>query len=165
MNRTIARVLLLSCVLLVLVPGASMAEGLSYRGWGPRVGVSVDPDQVVAGFHFDLGELVKRLRFQPNVDIGYGDDSHGHGHAMLIGAYLGAYWFFQNDGNWDFYAGGDLGVSWQNDWKESGSDLDVAFNAVGGVETRLRSNNRFLIELKIGITADPDFKLMAGWTF
>ena len=158
MSRGVLRAILLASILLLILPSSTSADGLAYRGWGPRVGVSVNPDQLVVGFQLDLGELVKKLRFQPNVDIGYGDD------ALFVGGYLGAYWYFQNDGSWDFYAGGDLGVSWQ-DFDSGGSDLDVAFNAVGGVETRLRSNNRFLIELKIGIVEEPDFKLMVGWTF
>jgi hypothetical protein len=152
------RFALISLSIAILLPSLAAAEGLSYRGWGPRVGVSVDPDQLVAGIQIDLGELAKKLRFQPNFDVGYGDD------ALFIGGYLGAYWFFQNDGSWDFYAGADLGVIYEN-FDIGGSDLDVAFNAVGGIETRLQSNNRFLIELKIGLVEEPDFKLMVGWTF
>ena len=153
MNRT-----LLALLIVAWLPGLASAEGLSYRGWGPRVGLSVDPDQVVAGVHIDLGQLVKKLRFQPNLDIGYGDD------ALFVGAYLGAYWFFDVDGHWDFYAGSDLGMIYEDiDYRDS--DLDVAFNAVGGIETRMSNNSRLLIELKVGVIENPDFKLMVGWTF
>lgn len=151
----------LAAALLVLLPGSATA-GISYRGWGPRAGVSVDPDQVVGGIHVDLGEIIRNLRFQPNVDLGVGDD------AIFVGANLAALWFFPADGSWDPYAGGELGFLYQDvdvDRGEDDTDLDVTFNAVGGVETRLKSNNRFLIELKVGIVEDPDVKLMVGWTF
>jgi hypothetical protein len=158
MTPTRSRIFLLSLALTAAASAPALADGLSFRGIGPRVGLSVDPDQFVAGLQIDLGDIVKTLRFQPNFDIGIDED------ATLLGAYLGAYWFFDADGSWDPYAGGDLGFVWE-DADDRDSDLDVAFNAVGGIETRLKSNNRFLVELKIGLTSDPDFKLVVGWTF
>jgi hypothetical protein len=43
-------------------------------GWGPRGGMTMDPDQAHFGMHVDAGEIVPRLRFQPNLEMGFGDD-------------------------------------------------------------------------------------------
>src|SRR4030095_5524374 len=60
-------------VLLALAIPAS-AQQMGYYGLGPRVGVSSDPDQFVGGMQFNFGDFVPRLRFQPNFEVGVGDD-------------------------------------------------------------------------------------------
>src|SRR5512147_2409723 len=64
---------LIALPLLVLAVPAS-AQQMGYYGIGPRVGVASDPDQVVGGMQFNFGEFVPRLRFQPNFEVGVGDD-------------------------------------------------------------------------------------------
>ena len=44
------------------------------QGFGGRVGASVDPEQFYGGVHVQSGELADNLRFQPNLEIGVGDD-------------------------------------------------------------------------------------------
>ena len=53
---------------------SSAVADFGLRGWGPRVGLAGDPDQVVAGVHFDLGEFAPQVWFQPDVLLGFGDD-------------------------------------------------------------------------------------------
>ena len=162
-----ARSLVSSCAvslfLFALIPSPSQAQsqsetGISYRGWGPRVGVSTDPDQVFVGAHWDLGEFTERLRFRPNAQIGFGDDQ------ILFSANAAALWYFSLKGNWSPYVGGELGIVYQ-DFDNKKNDTDIALNAVGGIETGLKNNRRFLLELKLGLAADPDVQLLAGWTF
>ena len=145
-------------VVLLSVSALAQAQGISYRGAGVRVGVSADPDQVFIGGHFDLGEFVKNLRFQPTVQIGFGDNQ------TLFSANAGALWFFPVEGDWKPYAGGEVGFVWQS-FDKKANDFDIALNAIGGVETGLKNNNRFLMELKVGLVADPTIQLLAGWTF
>ena len=50
---------------IALSAGSSMAQDddeFGLRGWGPRVGLAADPDQIVAGVHFDLGERADARR-------------------------------------------------------------------------------------------------------
>jgi hypothetical protein len=44
------------------------------QGPGVRGGVSVDPDQVYFGGHYETSALVDRLHFRPNIELGLGDD-------------------------------------------------------------------------------------------
>jgi hypothetical protein len=87
----------------------------------------------------------------------------------VVAANFGALWFFQTDWDgWKPYAGGELGLTYQDfdgDNHRDGSDTDVALNAVGGVEARLQSDTRLFFELKLGVVEEPDLKLMVGWTF
>ena len=74
MRSRTARVVLTALIVLV-IPAATLAADIGYRGFGPRVGVSSDPDQVVGGIHFDFGEFAKNVRLQPSVEVGFGDDT------------------------------------------------------------------------------------------
>ena len=56
------------------IPAA--AQDIAFRGWGLRAGVADDPDQVVLGAQFNFGEFIENLRFQPNVEVGFGDDAN-----------------------------------------------------------------------------------------
>jgi len=146
-------------ILGTLLSAPAQAEGLSFRGWGPRVGLSLNPDQVFGGVHFNLGEIARNLRFQPNLEIGFGDD------VFLVGGYFPAMWMFKSvEGSWTPYAGGELGFTYR-DFDSGGSDTDVALNAVGGGELLMKNNNRFFVEAKVGLIEDPDLKVLAGWTF
>jgi len=147
----------------VLWAGPASAE-VGYRGWGPRVGISDDPDQIVAGVHWDLGEFAPRVRFQPSVDFGFGDDA-----LSLSGNAMVGYWF-PTKAEVTPYAGGQIGAvyfDYDSDGKEhdDGSDTEIGLALVGGIETKLKSGTRFLVELQIGLGDIPDAKLLAGWTF
>ena len=66
-----------------LLATAASAADIGWYGWGPRVGLSSDPDQVIGGAQFDLGEFTRNLRFQPSAEIGFGDDMVSfYGNAM-----------------------------------------------------------------------------------
>ena len=52
----------------------SSSSQFGYQGWGVRAGLSNDVDQVVGGAQFNLGDVVTQLRFQPDVQLGLGDD-------------------------------------------------------------------------------------------
>jgi hypothetical protein len=45
-----------------------------FRGIGPRVGLTVNPDQVHFGGHIDFGDLAENLMMLPNIEIGFGDN-------------------------------------------------------------------------------------------
>lgn len=129
------------------------------KGYGPRLGVSVDPDQVVIGAHASLGQLAPHVRFQPNLELGLGDD------ITLFEVNADVHYRFQN--NWDVwnpYAGAGLGVGFASiDGGDDQSDLQV--HLIGGVEKGV-SSGAFFGEIKFGLSDEtPDFKFLIGWTF
>lgn len=157
-HRAIAA-LAFSTAILFALPAAA---DIGFRGWGPRAGVSDSPDQIVGGVHFDMGEFMRRVRFQPSFEIGFGDDAR-----TAAGNFMVSY-YFPVEGDFTPYAGGQLSAvffDFDDDDGDDGSDTEIGPAGVGGFETRLDSGNRFLLEVQVGFQDLPDVKLMAGWTF
>ncbi len=152
-------VLILAAVpLLAAVPARA-------AGWGPRAGLTSDPDQVHVGVHADFGDVfAPRVRFQPNLEVGFGD--HLTTTALNFEA---AYRFAKNWDAWSPYAGGGLGLnwySWNNDVVGRGdTSMQTGLNVLGGIEKGIGRGNRFFIELKLGLADSPDLKATVGWTF
>ncbi len=147
--------------------GLDHTEEVGYRGWGPRVGLTLDPDQVHFGAHLDFGNFAQHVRFQPNIELGFGD------HIKLVTVnFEAAYRFRENWDVWSPYLGGGLGVNfWSFDngrgnGRGSASSTELGVNLLGGIEKGLSSGNRFFTEAKLGLVNEsPDLKLTAGWTF
>lgn len=144
--------------------GGGGTSGLGWNGWGVRVGISDNPDQVYGGVHFDLGQFAKDVRFRPYIDLGSGD------HATTMQAIAEVTYLFSKVQVWKPYVGGGAGFSYVHiNNAPAGvddSDTDVALMAVGGVETKLKSATKFFMELRAGLgDDDPDFKLGVGWTW
>jgi hypothetical protein len=132
------------------------------RGWGPRVGLATDPDQIVAGVHFDLGEFAPRVAFQPDVVLGVGDDV-----TSLVASAPVWYRFEGVNPRITPYAGGALAVGLFNVDKPNGDDTKVEFGLQigGGGEWRLKSGNRFQVELRLDLGDVWDVVAFAGWMF
>ena len=140
--------------------GPAVADA-GYRGWGPLVGVSDDPDQIVAGVHFDLGEFAPHVRWQPSVDFGFGDDVFAFTGNLMVAYY------FPVQGTVTPYAGGQLTAAYFDfdDDRGGDSDTEIGLAGVGGIETKLKGGTRFLAELQLGFGDVPDVKVLIGWTF
>lgn len=156
MRRTILATVVTALGMMVLpVAGAHAA------GWGPRLGLTVDPDQVHFGAHIDAGYMADRLRFQPNFEMGIGDD-------LTVAAFNFdmLYLFSTRWDAWAPYLGGGPGASIvDRDGRNSDSDLEAGLNLVGGIEKGLSSGGRFLTELRLGLIDTPEMKWTVGWTF
>jgi hypothetical protein len=141
---------------------ADTSSDVGFRGWGPRVGLSVDPDQVHFGAHFDYGNFAKHVRFQPNVELGLSD----HLKLFAINAEA-AYRFSEKWDVWTPYLGGGLGANIKSydNGRDNWSDTDLGVNLLGGVEKGLDSGDRFFIEAKVSLNDVPDLKVTVGWTF
>jgi opacity protein-like surface antigen len=143
---------------------ASNAPGIRWDGWGPRAGVSFDPDQFWGGVHFNLGYFARDVRFRPTVYAGFGDD------VTLITGMAEVHYIFSKVQVWKPYVGGGLGIAFVNadddgDFEDL-SDTEIAFAAVGGVETKLHSGALIGFEGRIGLgDADPDFMAGVTWSF
>jgi hypothetical protein len=157
--------LLLAALTVALSAAGAIAQSESdvgFRGWGPRVGLSFKPDQVHFGAHFDYGHFARHVRFQPNVELGFGD----HVDLFTINAEA-AYRFSANGNTWSPYLGGGLGANIKRyDRKgDSRSDTDLGANLLGGIERGLAGGDRFFVEGKFSLNDIPDAKLTVGWTF
>jgi opacity protein-like surface antigen len=165
-----SKVLLGGVLAVLLVSAAGNAEAqdrnrlFGYHGFGPRVGLSFNPDQVFVGGHIDFGEAFPHVRFQPNLEIGFGDDItliqvDGDFHYRFLEAW----------DVWNPYLGGGLGLSHASlDNAPDGVDdssTDFQIHVVGGIEKYI-SSGKFFVESKLGLVDEtPDFKLLVGWTF
>ena len=155
------RLILIGLALLALAVPAS-AQQLGYYGLGPRVGVANNPDQIVAGMQFNFGEFVPRLRFQPNFEIGIGDDH------TLVSVTAPVHYRFKVGANLVPYAGGGITLAFvDHDLDNGGNDRDfeIAAKAIGGVEWPLKGSKQFFLELNLGVGDIQDSQMMAGWMF
>ena len=156
-------------LILFFAPGAAQAQEMGLKGWGPRVGVSTDPDQVVGGVQFDLGEFARNVRFQPSAEIGFGD----HVTTLQFNAMVAYY--FPIKAQVTPYAGGSISAAFYDFDSNCGGfgrsfgceshDTKIGPVGVGGIEMKLSGKRRFLAELQVGFTDLPDAKLVAGWLF
>lgn len=131
-------------------------------GVGGRVGVTLDPDQVHLGIHLDLGELAERVRVQPSVEIGFGND------ITLVAVNPEVVYLFAKKDKWTPYGGGGIGLNIVNrDFPSAGQDnteLEVGLNLIAGIETLVSSSTRLFFEGKFGVGDSPDFKAACGFT-
>ena len=158
------QLIVLSAVLFALTLPAFAESDIEYRGWGFRVGASSDPDQVVGGVQFDFGEFTENLRFQPDLQVGFGDD------VTTIFATLPVHYRFNVDQDFTPYAGGGLAVGFvEIDLPPMSSGDDTSFEiggrAVGGLEWNRSNGRSFALELGIGLGDVPDAQIVAIWNF
>lgn len=164
MRRTILPSALLVAAILHSPPTALAADGSGIRGWGPRVGLASDPDQLVLGLHLDAGRLATRVRFQPDVEVGIGDD------FVILGISAPVHYRFPVKGDIAPYAGGGVTVGYidfdaPDGYRGDDDDVDFAIDLIGGLEWTLRSGNLFFVEFDLLVGDLQDFELLAGWTF
>ncbi len=160
------RMILIAAALAVALAPAIVLAGpdtdVGFRGWGPRVGLSLDPDQIHFGAHLDFGNFAKHVRFQPNVELGFGDNVK----LFTVNAEA-AYRFSSNWDVWTPYLGGGLGanIASFDNGESSDSETDLGVNLLGGIEKGLTNGDRFFIEGKFSLNDVPDAKVTVGWTF
>jgi len=153
-------------VLLVLsaaaVPALAEEGGMGLRSWGPRVGVADDPDQIVGGIQWDIGDMARHLRFVPNFEIGFGDD-----HTLVVINAPVHYVFRNVEAAVVPYAGGGIALGWVYKDKDKGdsSDFEIGLKGIGGVEWRLKGGTDFFLELNLVFGDLHDIQVLAGWSF
>jgi hypothetical protein len=153
---------ILSVALVTWVPGLAMAENtLGFHGWGPRVGFTSGPGQFHIGAGLDLGDFVPNLRFQPNVEVGFG-------HSETIATFNAetAYYFPQRRASsFSPFLGGGVGLNSYSSGSFHGDSTDMGLNILGGLEFPVSGSDTFDTEAKIGLTNSPDFKLTFSYMF
>ena len=131
---------------------------------GIRGGITFDPDQVHVGAHLYAGEMFPHGYFVPNIEIGFADN-----HTLVALNPELVYRFERARGaDWGFYAGGGLGINFDNrDSSRRGDDDDteLGLNLLGGATRGLSGGNELFFEVKFGVADSPEGKLTVGLTF
>jgi hypothetical protein len=167
MTRRILVVLAtLAALAALMLPVTASAAEYAGRGamFGPRFGVSVDPDQLVLGGQFVTAELAPHLTFVPNLELGLGD------HQTVVALNMdGHYHLTLHDSDWVPYVGFGVAVNFVSVDRpapfEDDSDTDVGGNFILGTTVPTRSRSLFFTELKLGVGDGPSLKVLAGWNF
>ncbi len=134
--------------------------------FGPRFGVSFDPEQLVIGGQVMTAELAPRVTFDPNLEIGLGD------HQTVVAlAVDGHYHLTLSDSDWAPYLGFGVAVNFVSvdlpaPFRDE-SDTAVGANIILGTTVPTRSSSIFFTELKLGVGDSdvPSLKVIAGWNF
>ncbi len=167
----IKRYLVLTAILMVALPiwaeepsETSSQSDIGWKGWGLRAGLTSDPDQFVGGVQFNLGEFRRHLRFQPDVELGFGDD------ATTLFVTVPVYYRFKVDQEFTPYAGGGVALGFvDRDLPPTSSADDTSFEiggrATGGLEWNLSGGGAFAVELSLGFGDIHDAQVVAVWNF
>jgi hypothetical protein len=137
-----------------VLPGAVPAA-LAQEGPGIRGGLSASPDQAFLGGHYVTRPIWDQMRFQPNVEAGFGDDR-----TVVAFNVEFAYWMPIN-ADWHAYVGGGPAMNLYSSNGKDGDDVGPGLTVFAG----LRRRGGLFFEMKVGAFDSPDFKLTVGYTF
>jgi hypothetical protein len=149
-------------VVALLFTAPVFAQELAYRGIGPRVGVTSDPDQGFVGLHINFGEFAPHLRFIPNFEAAAGDD------FTIFSVTAPVHYRFPVQAEITPYAGGGITAAFVDIDLPRGrddTDFEIAAKAIGGVSWPFGSGNEFFLELNVGFGDIQDAAVLAGWIF
>ena len=121
---------------------------------GLRAGVSSDPSQFYAGIHYETADLVDRLRFRPNVEIGVGDDV-----TLVALNFEFCYHAPLPHTAWNVYGGGGPALNIYR--STNNTSPEGGFNILVGLEHR----RGLFTELKVGAIHSPSVKFGIGYVF
>ena len=151
----------LLAALVVVVAAAALptvaSADLMYRGWGIRAGIGDDPDQGIVGVHWDMGTITTNLRFQPNFELGFGDNQ------TVAGLTIPLHYVFPVDSNVRPYAGGGAVLAYVD--ADKSNEFEVAAVFAFGLDWTLKSRNKLFVELDVQSGDVHDVKLMFGWSW
>lgn len=158
--RSVVRRVVVVGLMIVVVLLAREASAQS--GPGLRAGVSADPSQFYFGGHYWSAPIVDALRFQPNLEVGVGND------LTLVAANIEfAWWIRLPKSAWSVYLGGGPAMnvySYDEDRGPRGRD-DTEVKGGLNFLVGLASRQGLFFEMKVGAIDSPGFKFGVGFTF
>ena len=142
----------------------SSSSDIGWHSWGLRAGMASDVDQFLVGAQCNLGEFTEDLRFQPDLELGAGDD------VTSLYATIPVYYRFHTRSSMTPYAGGGpaLGYIEVDRPASQGGDessFEVGARATGGLEWGRRDGQAFFVELSLGFGDVHDVRAVAAWQF
>lgn len=138
-------------------------------GWGPHLGLTINPDQFTFGFHLLVGADGPGFVWRPGFDIGVGDGATVASVNVDIVRRLPA-----PPNGWIPFLGGGAGIAFNEfdtprfdsgepDGLGDNFETGLGLNLVGGFERDLVGETVF-IETRFGWLDLPELKITAGWT-
>ncbi len=138
---------------------SASSPDIGWNGWGVRLGLADGADQVLGGAHFNLGEFAENFRFQPDVQLGAGDDF-----TTLFGT-VPVYYRFDTGTAFTPYAGAGVSFGWTDDDRIDNKEFEVGGKATGGLEWPQDNGQAFFVELSLGFGDIHDATIMGAWSF
>ena len=146
---------------LLAAPAASRAA--SYASFGPHLGFSSGPGQILGGGHLLWAEIAPRLDLVPGAEIGVGS------HETVVGLNGDFHYRFDTNTQWQPYVGGGLALQFASSDRAGPARDDTSTRAgghiIGGASVTTAGKSQFFAELKLGLGDAPNLKGMAGWHF
>jgi hypothetical protein len=167
----VARALGLGMLALALTAAAPQdaRAKLGLEEYGPRLGFSIEPDQFTLGMFADWGELGRQTHLVTSGDLGFGD----HLFSFLLNGDV--FYRFQTSKDFYPYAGGGIAIGYYNidiDYpsgyigpRVDDSTTEIGLNIVGGITKHLGGYKNGTLELRLGLSDVPDFKITAQLGF
>ncbi len=147
---------LVTLAMLVSLPAAAVAGPFSF--YGPHMGFSQGPDQLVVGGQLQWNGVAPRLAFVPGMDFGFADNRST---AQLNGDF---HYNLSYDTAWQPYVGGGVAVTLWSDQAVGRANVPEAGGSlIVGAAIFNRAGGRFFSEIKVGLGDSPELKLIAGW--
>jgi len=154
-------IFLLTTGLFFNLTASANTRPVGFHGIGPRVGFTINPDQIHFGGHIDFGDLADNLMMLPNLEIGLGDNI-----TTIAPSFELDYRFRSDWGVWTPYLGGGAGpVFYSTKHGDSWSKLGIYLQFGVGKGSSGSQSGHFFMEGKLGLVDAPDFKATVGWTF
>jgi len=129
---------------------ASFGASPALAGVGFHGGLSLSPDDFVAGIHWKAKPVAESLVFVPSVEVGFGD-------ATMIAGNADLHYVFNSKSKLAPYAGGGLTVNWFD--FDGGDETDFGGSFLGGISL----SPKIYFETKVGLGDVPDWKFLIGW--
>ena len=149
-RRGIGVPFLLLAVLFLLSASPASAQDAGIRG-----GISIDPDQIYFGGHFETPPLIDRLYFRPNLEVGLGDS------LTAISVNMEFVYKFPSKSRWHLYAGAGPAVNFYDSEGANDTNTEGGLNLLVGAE----QSRGLFFEFKVGAIDSPNLKFGVGWTF
>jgi len=151
--------MILAVIAVVSVGAGSVLAASPRKGFGPRIGYSSNPDQLVIGAQAVFGRFLKITRFAPSFDFGTGDNMK----TYTFNADMRFIFSLPKSSTALYAAAGPTLI--YGDADNGGSDTEVGATITAGVRFPMGKAGFYNLEGRFGIGDVPDFKIILGIMF
>jgi len=149
------RRVIMTLAVLVMLPSVASA---AFTYYGPHMGFSQGPDQMVVGGQLQFNGVAPRMAFVPGVDYGFSEANS----VLTLNADFHVNLTY--DTAWQPYVGAGVGVNaWSERNRDTGRDTQPGGQLILGAATYNRAGGRFFTEMKLGLGDAPEIRVLAGW--